>query len=78
MARWLRRATRWPCASDFNAPLFSAQTYPREWLETYTLNAYALRDPMVAWGLSTTGTTRWSGMTIPDPAGSWNMPRSSG
>ena len=53
----------------FNAPLFSAQTYARCWVETYTLNAYALRDPMVAWGLSTTGTTRWSEMPIPDPAG---------
>ncbi len=53
----------------FAAPLITAHTYSEEWLEVYTMNAYALRDPMISWGLSTTGTSRWSEMTIPDPFG---------
>lgn len=53
----------------FAAPIVTAHTYPEEWLERYTQNAYALRDPMISWGLSTTGTSRWSAMGIPDPFG---------
>ena len=53
----------------FAAPLITAHTYSEDWLEIYTMNAYALRDPLVSWGLSATGTTRWSEMTIPDPFG---------
>jgi len=53
----------------FAAPLLTAHTYPEEWLEIYTANAYALRDPLIGWGLSTTGTTRWSEMNVPDPFG---------
>ncbi|HDR29970.1 autoinducer binding domain-containing protein, partial [Rhodovulum sp.] len=40
-----------------------------EWLAHYTERGYVLRDPMVAWGFSTTGATRWSNQNIPDPFG---------
>jgi LuxR family transcriptional regulator len=51
----------------FAAPLITSQTYPEEWLRRYTENAYALRDPLVFWGLSVEGTTRWSEIELPDP-----------
>lgn len=53
----------------FAAPLLTLQTYSREWTDHYTDSAYALRDPMIAWGFSTTGAKRWSEMGIPDPFG---------
>ncbi|SRR6056297_489413 len=51
----------------FAAPLITAHTYDERWLRIYTSRAYALRDPMVFWGLSYQGTTRWSEITLPDP-----------
>lgn len=53
----------------FAAPIMRFQTYPDNWSERYTANAYALRDPTIAWGFSTTGAVRWSAMPIPDPFG---------
>ena len=53
----------------FAAPIMQFQTYPPGWIEHYASNAYALRDPTIAWGFSTTGATRWSAMPIPDPFG---------
>lgn len=51
----------------FAAPLMTFQTYSKEWSDHYTRNAYALRDPMIAWGISRTGATRWSDIDLPDP-----------
>jgi len=51
----------------FAAPLMTFQTYSQEWIDHYTNQAYALRDPMIAWGFSTVGATRWSEIAIPDP-----------
>ncbi|WP_439105060.1 helix-turn-helix transcriptional regulator [Celeribacter marinus] len=51
----------------YAAPLFMDVTYPSEWIEHYTVNAFALRDPMIAWGLSCEGVTRWSETGLPDP-----------
>ena len=51
----------------FTAPLFTFQTYPQDWLDHYTEKGYVLRDPMVAWGFSTTGSIRWSDKALPDP-----------
>ena len=48
-------------------PLMSHQTFPQEWLDHYADQAYALRDPIIAWGFSETGTCRWSKIGIPDP-----------
>ncbi len=64
----------------FAAPLITAHTYPEEWLRIYTENGYALRDPLIGWGLSTTGTARWSEITefLPDPFGIWSQAREHG
>jgi LuxR family transcriptional regulator len=51
----------------FAAPLMQFQTYPESWSEFYSTNGYALRDPTIAWGFSTTGACRWSALPIPDP-----------
>jgi len=51
----------------FAAPLMQFQTYTEEWSEFYSANGYALRDPTIAWGFSTTGACRWSALPIPDP-----------
>jgi len=51
----------------FALPLLHHQTYHPEWIDKYTEEAFALRDPIIAWGFSTTGTARWSEITIPDP-----------
>jgi len=51
----------------FALPLLHLQTYPQGWTDRYTEEAYALRDPIIAWGFSTVGATRWSEITIPDP-----------
>lgn len=51
----------------FAAPLMQFQTYAQEWADFYSQNGYALRDPTIAWGFSTTGACRWSSLPIPDP-----------
>lgn len=53
----------------FATPMLTFQSYPQSWIDHYTERAYQLRDPIVAWGFSTTGATRWSALTIPDPFG---------
>lgn len=53
----------------FAAPLMQFQTYPETWAEFYARNGFALRDPTIAWGLSTTGACRWSALPVPDPFG---------
>lgn len=50
----------------FAAPLMSFQTYSQKWTDYYTEQAYILRDPMIAWGFSTTGAIRWSDLPFPD------------
>lgn len=53
----------------FTSPLFMFQSYDQAWLDHYTEHGFVLRDPMVAWGFSTTGTIRWSDRSLPDPFG---------
>ncbi len=53
----------------FAAPLMMFQTYNARWIDNYTQNAYALRDPIVAWGIHRTGASRWSEIDLPDPFG---------
>jgi LuxR family transcriptional regulator len=53
----------------FTAPLFTFQTYDQAWIDHYTENGFVLRDPMTAWGFSTTGNIRWSDPSLPDPFG---------
>lgn len=53
----------------FAGPLVQFQTYPQAWVDHYTENGYALRDPMIAWGFAKEGASRWSDIDIPDPFG---------
>lgn len=62
----------------FATPLLLFQTYERAWIDHYTARAYQLRDPMVAWGFSVEGTTRWSEIDLPDPFGFWDDAASFG
>ncbi|SOC17710.1 LuxR family transcriptional regulator [Rhodobacter sp. JA431] len=51
----------------FAAPIMQFQTYPKEWIDYYTQQGYALRDPTIAWGFSMEGACRWSEFNLPDP-----------
>lgn len=51
----------------FTSPLVVFANYPEAWINHYTTQAYALRDPIVAWGFSTVGAYRWSEIDLPDP-----------
>jgi LuxR family transcriptional regulator len=62
----------------FAMPLIDIQTYPQDWIDRYTEQAYVFRDPIIAWGFSTTGTARWSELTIPDPFDIMGQARSFG
>ena len=53
----------------FTSPLITFQTYDKAWVDHYTENGFVLRDPMTAWGFSTTGSIRWSDASLPDPFG---------
>ncbi len=56
----------------FTSPLMTFQTYDQTWLDHYTENGFVLRDPMTAWGFSTTGWIRWSDPALMDPFGLFN------
>ncbi len=62
----------------FALPLLHHQTYPQAWTDRYTEEAYALRDPLIAWGFSEVGHTRWSELKIPDPFDIFGQARSFG
>ncbi|MGB0959022.1 MAG: autoinducer binding domain-containing protein [Halocynthiibacter sp.] len=62
----------------FASPLMVFQTYDPKWTAHYTEQAYALRDPMIAWGFSVEGATRWSEIDIPDPFDIMGQARSYG
>ncbi len=51
----------------FTSPLMTFNTYSPVWVDYYTTKAFAMRDPIVAWGFSQTGASRWSEIKIPDP-----------
>lgn len=51
------------------SPMIMVNTYPDSWQEVYTAKVYGLRDPTLAWGLSHSGTRRWSQIGLPDPFG---------
>ena len=51
----------------FASPLIYVRTYTDKWTRIYDETAYALRDPLVFWGLGVKGHTRWSAIKLPDP-----------
>lgn len=53
----------------FASPLYLKSTYPQDWQDVYAANNYSLRDPLVFWGISKAGKTRWSDISLPDPFG---------
>lgn len=53
----------------FAAPLMQIQTYDKGWVDRYTSQGYALRDPTIAWAFSEIGHCRWSALPVPDTFG---------
>ncbi len=53
----------------FASPMFRRSSFPQVWQDAYTAGNFALRDPLVFWGISNTGTLRWSELALPDPFG---------
>lgn len=53
----------------FTSPLMTLQNYDQAWTDHYTEQGYAMRDPMIAWGFSTVGASRWSEIEVPDTFG---------
>ena len=62
----------------FASPLVYVRTYPESWTKHYDTNAYALRDPLVFWGLASKGQSRWSDIGVPDPFGILKKARAHG
>ena len=62
----------------FAKPLYFRSTYTKAWQDEYNSKQYALRDPLVFWGISKTGRTRWSEITLPDPFGVMSKARDHG
>lgn len=44
----------------FHVPDFMFQTFPRSWIETYTDESLAMRDPILLWGMTKQGVIKWS------------------
>ena len=62
----------------FASPLIYVRTYDEAWTSIYDENAYALRDPLVFWGIGVKGHTRWSAIKLPDPFNILGQARSHG
>lgn len=62
----------------FASPLMYVRTYDEAWTKIYDENAYALRDPLVFWGLGVKGHTRWSAIKLADPFNILGQARSHG
>jgi len=62
----------------FASPLIYVRTYDTKWTKKYDENAYALRDPLVFWGIGVKGSTRWSSILLPDPFNILGQARSHG
>lgn len=53
----------------FTSPAYLLQTYPVAWNEHYSKNGLVMSDPTVAWGLSNSGSIKWSDLVENDSAG---------
>jgi LuxR family transcriptional regulator len=51
----------------YNSATLMFRTYPQDWMDVYTQNGYMQSDPLVVWGVSNQGCSRWSALTVPDP-----------
>ncbi len=43
------------------------QTYPKDWIKTYSERGFILSDPSVSWAFTNTGGKRWSDLSAQDP-----------
>lgn len=59
-------------------PLFLFTTFPHRWMEFYSENGLQLRDPAVAWSLSSTGWAQWRDLAENDPANVIGLARDYG
>jgi len=51
----------------FAFPLEEVNALPKPWVEHYTKLRFMLQDPVTRWIYSSTGSTRWSEIDLPDP-----------
>lgn len=57
----------------YTTPRYMFQSYPREWLDTYSRQGLLMRDPTVNWGFANRGWMRWSALADDDPDGVMRM-----
>ena len=62
----------------FSSPTFLFQTYPKRWIDIYTVRGLVLKDPTVRWGFDNTGTIRWRDLTSEDSGGVLRMAKDFG
>ena len=62
----------------FHSPTLMFQTYPVAWLEEYSREGLMMQDPIVTWGMSTTGETSWDALKDLDPQGVLQRAREHG
>ncbi len=62
----------------FTSPLFAMWTYHQAWLDHYSEMGWAVQDPVVLWGLTSTGRVRWSDRALADPVGVFSAAASFG
>ena len=59
----------------FATPTFLFQAYPAEWMAEYSERGMHLQDPTVIWGMTHTGTVRWSDLAGDDAIGIFELAR---
>jgi LuxR family transcriptional regulator, quorum-sensing system regulator SdiA len=62
----------------FSAPRYMFQTYAQRWLDRYNSTGLLLRDPVVQWGMQSSGRVRWSDLEKIDPSGVFEEARNYG
>ena len=53
----------------YTRPTLLYQTYDQAWADRYSEKGYMLSDPVVGWGLGSTGWVEWATLTPHDPVG---------
>lgn len=51
---------------NFTTPTYLFQTFSSEWSKHYSAKGYMFDDPVVVWGLNSSGVARWSDLTSGD------------
>jgi aldose 1-epimerase/LuxR family transcriptional regulator len=49
------------------SPEEDINTFDPSWIDYYTINGLALYDPLMRWIYSSSGSSRWSDLAVPDP-----------